>query len=136
MLDAITAHSVHVGGPSAGHTAKLINNLLCATHLQITGEALRVAQAAGLDPERVVDAVNAASGRSAVTEINLARWVLPGTFDSGFTLGLMARDVALAAQTATALGVDAPLVDDVNRTWQQTRDRLGAEADFNRMAQP
>ncbi|WP_205857542.1 NAD(P)-dependent oxidoreductase [Phytoactinopolyspora endophytica] len=135
VLDVIAAHVVRVGGPGAGHVAKLINNLLCATHLQIAGEALRIARAAGLDPERVVGAVNAASGRSAVTEVNLARWVLPGTFDSGFTLGLMARDVALATEVARALQVDTPLVEDVSQTWQETRDRLGADADFNRMAQ-
>jgi 3-hydroxyisobutyrate dehydrogenase len=136
LLDVIAKRVVHVGGPSAGNVAKLINNLLCATHLQIAGEALTLAQAADLDAERLLSAVNGASGRSAVTEVNLPRWVLPETFDSGFTLGLMARDVALATDTAHALGAHIPLADLVTRTWQDTRDHIGAGEDFNRMAQP
>ncbi|NDL58701.1 NAD(P)-dependent oxidoreductase [Phytoactinopolyspora mesophila] len=135
VLDTIARRVAHVGGPGAGNVAKLINNLLCATHLQIAGEALRLANAAGLDPERLLNAVNGASGRSAVTEINLPRWVLPETFDSGFTLGLMARDVALATSTAHAIGADVPLANAVTRAWQDTRDHLGAGEDFNRMAQ-
>jgi 3-hydroxyisobutyrate dehydrogenase len=136
LLDVIAQRVVHVGGPSAGNVAKLINNLLCATHLQIAGEALTLAQAADLDAERLLSAVNGASGRSAVTEVNLPRWVLPPRFDSGFTLGLMARDVALATDTAHALGAHIPLADLVTRTWQDTRDHIGAGEDFNRMAQP
>ncbi|MCP2253530.1 3-hydroxyisobutyrate dehydrogenase [Prauserella aidingensis] len=136
VFDAIAQRVVRVGGPGAGNVAKLVNNLLCATHLQIAGEALRLADAAHIDPARVFEAVNGASGRSAVTEVNLPRWVLSGTFDSGFPLGLMARDVALAAETARSLGVPSPLADVVAEDWQETRDRLGATEDFNRMAQP
>lgn len=136
VLDALTRHTVHVGGPGSGHVAKLVNNLLCATHLQIAGEGLRMAQAAGIDAARLVEAVNTASGRSAVTEVNLPTWVLSGTYDSGFTLGLMARDVGLATQTARALGVEAPLADAVATRWCALRDQRGPDDDFNRMAQP
>ncbi|MCR3721223.1 MULTISPECIES: NAD(P)-dependent oxidoreductase [Prauserella salsuginis group] len=136
VLAAIAQRVVHVGGPGAGNVAKLVNNLLCATHLQIAGEALRLAEAADIDPARVVEAVNGASGRSAVTEVNLPRWVLSETFDSGFPLGLMARDVALATETARSLGTPSPLADVVSAAWRDTRDRLGAAEDFNRMAQP
>lgn len=136
ILDTIARRVVHVGGPGAGNVAKLINNLLCATHLQIAGEALRLAQAADIDPERLIEAVNGASGRSAVTEVNLPKWVLPETFDSGFPLGLMARDVTLAADTARSLGAHTPLADVVTRSWQHSRDQLGAGEDFNRVAEP
>ncbi|GAA1194855.1 NAD(P)-dependent oxidoreductase [Prauserella alba] len=136
VFDAIAQRVVRVGGPGAGNVAKLVNNLLCATHLQIAGEAIRLAEAADIDPAQVVQAVNAASGRSAVTEVNLPRWVLPETFDSGFPLGLMARDVALATETAHSLGAPSPLADVVSAAWQDTRDRLGSAEDFNRMARP
>lgn len=136
VLDVLARTITHVGGPGAGNVAKLVNNLLCATHLQIAGEALRLSAAAGLDPARLIDAVNGASGRSAVTENNLPTWVLSQTYDSGFTLGLMARDVTLAAETAQALDVELPLATAVRTAWQETRDHLGAGEDFNRMAQP
>jgi len=136
VLDAIAQRVVHVGDPGAGNVAKLVNNLLCATHLQIAGETLRLAEAAGIDPARMLDAVNGASGRSAVTEVNLPRWVLSETFNSGFPLGLMARDVTLATETARALGSASPLADVVADSWRRTRDELGATEDFNRMARP
>lgn len=136
VFDAIARKVAHVGPSGAGNVAKLVNNLLCATHLQIAGEALKLAQAAELDLGQVVEAVNGASGRSAVSEVNLPNWVLSGAFDSGFTLGLMAKDLGLALETARNLGLELETTALVERHWAETRDRLGAGEDFNRVADP
>lgn len=72
-----------------GHAAKLINNLLCATHLVTTAEAIALGTKAGLNPESLIAGLNAGSGRSAVSEVNFPRWVLSDSFDSRFTMGLM-----------------------------------------------
>lgn len=133
VLAPVAAHINHVGEVGAGHIAKLVNNLLCGTHLIATREAWRMATAAGIDAERLMTAVNGASGRSAVTEVNLPRWILSGTYDSGFPARLMTRDIALAAQAAHDLGVATPLSDDAARQWQQLLESEGPDADFNRM---
>jgi 3-hydroxyisobutyrate dehydrogenase len=133
VLDLLAGRVTHVGGPGAGNVAKLVNNMLCAVHLQAAGEALTLGRAAGLDPARLFEAVNGATGRSAVTEVNLPKWVLSGSFDSGFPVGLMARDVELAVSTATGLGVDLPLAAGSAAAWRELRDE-DAAADFNRMA--
>lgn len=133
VLTPLAGTVTHVGDVGAGHTAKLVNNLLCGIHLAAAREALAIAEAGGIDPGRLVEAINTASGRSAVTEVNLPRWVLSGTYDSGFTAGLMARDVALAAQVARASGLHTPLADLAEREWQQLLDAAGPEADFNEM---
>lgn len=134
VLEALSAKVIHVGGPGAGNVAKLVNNLLCAAHLVTNGEALRLARAAGVDPESVMRAVNAASGRSGVSEVNVPRWIMSESFDSGFTMGLMRKDVRLAVDLLRGIGAQAPLSEVVGAMWAASADGLGDDEDFNRMA--
>ena len=134
VLDAMAAKVVHVGPSGAGNIAKLVNNLLVAAHLVAAGEAMRLSEAAGLPAEDALRVVNAATGRSAVSEAMLPRWVLPGSFDSGFSAGLMRKDVGLAAELADQVGLHLPLSALVDRLWRETRDRILDGDDFTRMA--
>ena len=134
VFAALARTVVHVGPSGAGAVAKLVNNLLCAAHLLTNGEAMRLAEAAGVPAARVLEAINAASGRSAVSEVNMPRWILSGSFDSGFTMGLMRKDVRLAARLIEASGLDAPLSREVTARWAASVDSLADEADFNRIA--
>lgn len=133
VLEPVAGTVNHVGDVGAGNVAKLVNNLLCGIHLAAAREAWGLAQAAGIDPDRLLTAINGASGRSAVTEVNMPRWVLSDAYDSGFPVGLMSRDVALAASVAEQLGADGPLSATAVDLWQQLRDDVGPDADFNRM---
>lgn len=134
MISAMSGTAVHVGPSGAGNIAKLVNNMLVAAHLITTGEALRLSEAAGLPAEDALRVVNAATGRSAVSELMVPRWVLPGSFDSGFSAGLMRKDVGLAAELAAATGTRLPLSEAVARIWAETRDRIADAEDFSRMA--
>ena len=136
VLDPMAARVTHVGHIGAGHTAKLLNNLLCGIHLCAARALLDVSERSQIAPERLVEAVNTASGRSGVTEVNLPRWVLSGTYDSGFPVGLMARDVELAVSVVDALGASSPVAEAAKDMWTQLRDRVGPRQDFNRMVQP
>jgi 3-hydroxyisobutyrate dehydrogenase len=129
VLDALARLVVLCGGPGAGATVKLANNLLCAGHLVLVGEALRMAEAGGVEADALLSALNAGSGRSAVSEVNLPRWVLSGAFDSGFTLGLMAKDLGLAAALPGAGRQARGLAD----RWRDAATRLGPGEDFNRI---
>lgn len=133
VLEPLAAHVIHVGDVGAGDTAKLMNNLLCGIHLAAARAVNGAASASGVDVERLLAAINSASGRSAVTEVNLPRWVLSDAFDSGFPVGLMARDVALAADMTGELGVSSPLVDAAHGMWADLLETVGHTADFNRM---
>ncbi|MGC0250513.1 NAD(P)-dependent oxidoreductase [Pseudactinotalea sp. Z1748] len=133
VLAPMATTITRVGEVGAGNIAKLANNLLCAIHLTAAREAWAMARAAGVDAERLLTAINGASGRSAVTEVNMPRWVLSGSYDSGFPVKLMARDVALADQVARQMGVDNPLSGTAVSAWQDLLTTAGPEADFNRM---
>ena len=134
VLEAMSARAPHVGPSGAGNIVKLVNNLLVAAHLVTTGEALRLSEAAGLSAEEAVAVVNTATGRSAVSEVMVPRWVLSGSFDSGFAAGLMRKDVRLALELAEESGADLPLSTQVGRIWRETADAIPDTADFTRMA--
>ena len=134
VLDALSSRAIRVGPSGAGNIAKLVNNLLVAGHLALTGEALRLSEAAGLSAADALQVVNTATGRSAVTEAMVPRWVLPGTFDSGFSAGLMRKDVRLALELAAEHGEALAVSAQVGRLWEGSRERIPDSADFTRMA--
>jgi 3-hydroxyisobutyrate dehydrogenase len=133
VLQAMSARRTHVGPVSAGHVVKLLNNLLCGAHLLIAGEAVRAAKQGGLDPTTVLAAINGGSGRSAVTEVNFPTWILDGQFDSGFTMKLMRKDIALARALFDDLGVTAPFAQACAGLWAGSSAQLADAEDFNRI---
>ncbi|WP_240455700.1 NAD(P)-dependent oxidoreductase [Halomonas faecis] len=133
LLEAMAARITHVGEAGSGHVVKLANNYLCAAHLLTTAEAVAMARRAGVDPEACLDGLNSGSGRSAVSEVNFPRWILSGDFDSGFTTGLMRKDLRLARQTARDLGLTDGLLEQVVESWHDERQGLDDAEDFNRI---
>jgi 3-hydroxyisobutyrate dehydrogenase len=133
VLDAMASKVIHVGSSGAGNVAKLVNNLLVAVNLITVSEAMKLSEAAGVPTTDVLKVVNAASGRSAVSEVNYPRWVLPESFDSGFTMGLMRKDVRLAKALADEVGLALPMADLAALLWKESADKLADADDFNRV---
>lgn len=135
VLQAMSAKRVRVGEVGAGHVAKIANNLMCAAHLLVAGEVARLAERAGVPTEALLEAINAGSGRSGVTQVNFPTWVLNGAFDSGFTMKLMRKDVRLAAELIGQTGLALPLAAEVARLWQLSAETIGDDEDFNRIVE-
>lgn len=133
VIEAMAAKILHVGPSGAGNVAKLVNNLLVAAHMLTTGEGLRLAAAAGVEPEAVLRAVNAASGKSFLSEVHFPTWIMSERFDSGFSMGLMRKDVRLAGEMADGFGVEMPLSHSVRAIWRESASRLADTADFTLM---
>jgi 3-hydroxyisobutyrate dehydrogenase len=124
----------HIGGPGSGNVVKLLNNVLAAANLVSVGEALGVAKAYGIDPATAAASISEASGGSKVSATMYPNWVLSGTHDSGFSLGLMARDAALAVEVAAQIGESPALLAAVAGQWQEALAVLGPRADFTEIA--
>ncbi|KRE50723.1 6-phosphogluconate dehydrogenase [Arthrobacter sp. Soil736] len=124
----------HIGGPGSGNVVKLLNNVLAAANLVSVGEALGVAKAYGIDPAKAAASISEASGGSKVSANMYPNWVLSGTHDSGFSLGLMARDAALAVEVAAQIGENPALLAAVAGQWQEALAVLGPRADFTEIA--
>lgn len=130
-LDALSSKVVYMGKSGNGHAAKLINNLLCAAHLVTTAEAIALGTKAGLDPQDLIAGLNAGSGRSAISEVNFPRWILNQSFDSGFTMELMRKDVRLAKNMIGEMGLELPLAQQVAEIWSQSEANIPDQDDFN-----
>jgi 3-hydroxyisobutyrate dehydrogenase len=133
VIEAIASKILHVGPTGAGNVAKLVNNMLVAAHMLTTSEALRLAAAAGVDPDAALRVVNAATGRSALSEIHFPKWIMSDRFDSGFSVGLMRKDVRLARELAERVGVELPIVEAVSQQWNSGPRQLSDTDDFTRM---
>lgn len=134
LLEVLGSRVMHVGDAGAGHAVKALNNLLSATHLLATCEAMSAAAAFGLDVQAVLDVVNASSGRSASTENKWPNFIIPGTFDSGFTLRLMLKDVRTAVGIAESAGTSSRLSALAAGLWAEAADALPADADHTEIA--
>jgi 3-hydroxyisobutyrate dehydrogenase len=135
ILAVMSAKRVHVGPVGAGHVTKIINNLLTGVHLLATSEAVRAAKAAGVDPEKLVEALNGGSGRNSATLTNYPTWIFTDKFDSGFTMKLMRKDVRLAMDLLCSQNIDAPIAEEAGRLWAESAQTIGDAEDFNRIVQ-
>jgi 3-hydroxyisobutyrate dehydrogenase len=137
---AVTPLLDHLGRPSrvgpvgAGHALKALNNLLSATHLWATSEAMLVGERFGLDPEVMLETINGSSGRSGSTQNKWPNFILPGGYDSGFGLQLMLKDMRIATGLAHRLGVPIALGDEVVAHWSRAAGDLPATADHTEVA--
>ncbi len=131
ILDNLAAKVVHVGPSGAGHAAKIANNLLCAANLVLVSEMAQLAKSVDIPLENLLEGVNAGSGRSGVSEVNFPKWILSGTFNSGFTMGLMRKDVGLAIKLADQAGLALPATRAIVAVWEESRTQLPDSADFN-----
>lgn len=122
--------------PGAAQTMKLVNNLMAATTLAATAEVMVLGVKAGLDPQLMIDVLNAGSGATHASRDKFPKAVLPGTFDYGFATGLMVKDVRLYLQEAQALGLPVQLAAAVAGIWESTLRDEGAESDFTSVVKP
>jgi 3-hydroxyisobutyrate dehydrogenase len=119
----------HVGPLGAGHAVKALNNYLGAAGTLAGFEALLIAQALGLDPVPMLEAINASTGRNSTTVRKIPQDVLTGAFASGFKLALMAKDLGIAAGLARGLKLRAPFLEETLRHWRAAQRALPRNAD-------
>jgi 3-hydroxyisobutyrate dehydrogenase-like beta-hydroxyacid dehydrogenase len=116
--------------PGMGQTMKLANNLLSASALAISSEAIVMGVKAGLDPKVMIDVINAGSGRNSATQDKFPRAILPRTFDFGFAIGLLLKDVKLCTDEAAGLGVPMICGNAIRELLAITALGQGSDADF------
>ena len=119
----------HVGGPGAGHAMKALNNYLSAGTLAMTSEAILAGQQFGLEPGRMIEILNASTGRSTASEHKFPTFILPRKFDSGFALGLMAKDLRLALEISRSTGAPCGLLEVLSDIYNRAEKDLGQGAD-------
>lgn len=129
LLSAMGDRLFDTGRLGSGHAMKALNNFVAAAGFAACAEALLAGQRFGLDPARMVEIMNVSTGRSFHTDLVLREHVVEGRFATGFQLGLLAKDVRIAADLAHELRLDAPLARLVSERFEAARDVLGYTRD-------
>lgn len=128
-LLACMGRVVRTGDIGSGHALKALNNMLSATSLLVSSEALEIGRRFGLDDEVMLAVLNTSTGKSWSTEFKLPKYVVPGVYNSGFAMSLMVKDMNIAASLARQLGLPSLLGEESLRLWTQAARELGPEAD-------
>ena len=128
VIQAYAARIVHIGAPGAGQAAKAVNQICIAGTLAGLSEGLRFAQAAGLDLDRVFEAVSGGAAQSWQMD---NRWatMARGEFDFGFAIDWMRKDLAIALAEAKAHGLELPVTRLVDGFYADVQAKGGARQD-------
>jgi 3-hydroxyisobutyrate dehydrogenase len=117
------------GASGSGHAVKALNNYLSAVALAATAEAMLAGERFGIEPTAMLEILNHSTGRNTATEQKYLAYVLPRSFNSGFALGLMAKDLRIALGLAESLGSPSALLGECTALWSRAERLLGAGAD-------
>ena len=114
VLESFSTSVVHVGSLGAGTIAKLMNNLAAFSLDQIIGECLTIGVKAGIEPDRLLDALQqAAIGKAGNLHVRLPETYMKGDFKPRFTLNGAHKDITLAVGLADEVGVPVKLARTV-----------------------
>jgi 3-hydroxyisobutyrate dehydrogenase len=129
VLSKLGSEIFHTGSLGSGHATKALNNYLGAAGTVAGMEALLIGEAFGLDPQTLIDVINASTGKNSTTERKIPQQVLTKAFASGFALALMTKDVGIAGKIARDSGIAAPYLNGTLKIWRSALGELPAGAD-------
>jgi len=126
---------VFVVGDKAGQgqLLKLLNNMLSSTAFAITSEAFVAGVRGGLDPEVMMSVINAGSGKNGATLDKFPKHVLPRTFDFGFPVASVCKDIGLAVDECQALGVPMWVGSVARQVWNYAAMQDGTARDMTEL---
>jgi 2-hydroxy-3-oxopropionate reductase len=140
VLLKMGSSAVLCGDIGAGNVTKLANQVIVALNIAAMSEAFVLAAKAGVDPERVFDAIKGGLAGSTVLNAK-APMVLAGNYKPGFRIELHIKDLQNALDTAHEIGVPIPLTSQVMEMMQalkvdgkQGEDHAGLIQFYERLA--
>lgn len=132
ILDALGSSVVRTGAVGTAHAMKALNNLVSAGGFLIGIEAILLGKRFGLEPETMVDILNASTGMNNSTQKKFRQFVLSGKYNAGFGLALMVKDLGIA------LGLDTDQKAEFSqlclKIWSAANDNLSKGADHTELA--
>lgn len=133
IFEALGKTIVHVGKAGAGHAVKALNNYVSAAGILAVSEALVAAEKFGVDPHLVNQVFNASSGKNNTTEVKVENFMLSGTYNSGFALALMRKDIHTAKEFINDMQTPGEFADLCFEQWEDAEKILPKGADHTAM---
>jgi 3-hydroxyisobutyrate dehydrogenase-like beta-hydroxyacid dehydrogenase len=118
ILQAMGSKLFYTGEVGSGKAIKMINQLLNAGNTYIASEALYLARALDLDLKLLADVIQNSSGDSFVFRNAVSKFMIPETFEGGFKLELMTKDVRLNIDQAADSGVELPISAQIHHIYK------------------
>ena len=135
-LDATAGKVVYLNErPGAAQTMKLVNNIISFGNLSVALEAMTLGAKAGLDPEQMLEVINASSGRNTATETKIPNHVLTRSFDYGGAMYIIEKDLELWRQEAERYDTPMWLGTNIRTLFRQCMTEFGRDVDMTMLAQ-
>lgn len=134
LLRSMGTSVTRTGEVGTAHAMKALNNLVSAGGFLIGIEALLIGQKFGLDPALMVDVLNASTGMTNSSQKKFKQYVLSRSFNAGFGLDLMVKDLGIALGVARDTGTPAPMAALVREMWAAAQASLGPGQDHTAVA--
>lgn len=135
LLSTMGKSIIETGMLGSGHAMKALNNYVSAAGLLAACEALKVGVDFGIAPDKIVAVLNASTGKNNSTENKLMQYIVSRLFNSGFSLGLMRKDINIATDLAKTMGSRTLLGEVLLKSWKDAEEKLGATADHTAIFQ-
>jgi 3-hydroxyisobutyrate dehydrogenase len=135
VLGLMGTNIMALGEVGAGHAMKSLNNLLSAIGVAGACEVLAIGRQFGLKADKMLDVINLSTGRNQATEVKVARYMLSRSFDSGFEMSMMLKDMRIALGMAEEGGLSFPVATSSLEEWAAASEELGPRADHTQLAQ-
>jgi 3-hydroxyisobutyrate dehydrogenase len=129
LLKTMGTRVFTTGALGTGQAMKALNNLVSAAGFIAGIEALLIGKRVGLDPLKMVQILNASTGKNNSTEHKFAQFVLTREFNAGFSLDLMVKDVSIALGLSKESGTPAMLSSLTRELWAAASLEAGRGAD-------
>ncbi len=129
LLSTMGCSIIETGKLGSGHAMKALNNYVSAAGLLAACEALKIGVDFGIPPDKIIAVLNASTGKNNSTENKMMQFVVSKQFNSGFSLGLMRKDITIAADLSKRLGSKTLLAETLLKSWADAEAKLGVVAD-------
>jgi 3-hydroxyisobutyrate dehydrogenase len=134
LLQCLGSKVIRAGDVGSGHAVKALNNLLGATILAASAEVFAIGEKFGLDPGVMHSIVDASSGGSFMSNRVWPKAILPQSWDFGFALALMNKDVTIAMSLIESTGIQTELAQANAKIWADAALRAAPGADMSDIA--
>jgi 3-hydroxyisobutyrate dehydrogenase len=133
VFETMARNVIPVGSRAGqGQAMKLINNFLSAVAMSATSEAIHFGESQGLEMHTMLDVLNVSTGRNTATSDKFPSRIATGSYDAGFAMALMAKDIALYFENARAAGTVTGIGTAVAAMWRDADAALPG-TDFTRI---
>jgi 3-hydroxyisobutyrate dehydrogenase len=118
LLQIMGKKVFHLGPVGSGHAMKCLNNLITSITFMATAEGLTIGKKYGLDPDIMIDVLNASTGMSWISRTHFKQRITSRKFDDPFKLELMVKDIGIAMELAIRKGIPAPVSALARELWE------------------